>query len=124
MALLADELGYGDAGSFGIGQLLLLLAGVLLVLAGLLGKRFIAAYHGTAIILLNTIILLALVEPIAIDIGKSSFQTRQAGIENLPYYGDQDWSDDYRQEAGLAQGFAHLKDVHWALVQQEEQPKS
>ena len=65
-SFLADLLGYGDTGSFGI-----------------------------AVVFLNTILFILLLELGAIILGRISFRDRQAGSENLPYYAAQEWSRVY-----------------------------
>ena len=112
-AFLADLLGYGDAGSFGIGQILLVIAGGLVFLFGVFGKRFIQIYRDFAVVFLNTLILIALLELTAIVIGRFSFRERQADIENLPYYAAQDWSKLYWDEAGLALGVRYQPYIVW-----------
>ncbi len=112
-AFLADRLGYGDVGSFGIGQLLLALAGLVVSLIGLLGKRFLSLYRQVAVHLLNTLVLLALLELLAILVGRSTFQIRQAGIQDVPYYADQDWSELYWREAGVSESYHYQPYVVW-----------
>jgi hypothetical protein len=113
LAFLADRLGFGDAGSFGIGQFLLALVGFSVLLMGLLGRRFVNLYRDTAIIFLNTLILLALVELTAIVIGRTSFQVKHTGIQDLPYYAAQDWTEAYWQEASPSMGYHYEPYVVW-----------
>jgi hypothetical protein len=113
LAFVADKLGYGDSGSFGIGQLLLALVSLILLLIGLLGKRFFKLYQAVATIFLNTLILLALLELGAIIIGRSYFQVKHTGIQYLPYYAAQDWTKVYWQEANLTQGYHYQSYVVW-----------
>lgn len=112
-AFLADLLGYGDAGSFGIGQLFLAMAGGLVFLLGVFGKRFIQIYRDIAVVVLNTFVLIALLELTAIVIGRFSFRERQADIANLPYYAEQDWSKVYWDEAGLSLGVQYQSYIVW-----------
>jgi hypothetical protein len=113
LALIADKLGYGDAGSFGVGQFLLLMAGLMLLLIGVLGKRFVNLYRGVAIIILNTLLLLAFLELGAIIVGKILFRTRQTHIASLPYYAGQNWAEVYWREAKQAQGVRYEPYVIW-----------
>ena len=57
-SFLADLLGYGDTGSFGIGQLFLLIVGGIVVLIGVFGKRSIQIYRDIAVVFLNTILFI------------------------------------------------------------------
>lgn len=113
MSLAVDRLGFGDVGSFGIGQLLLMLGGIAIVILSLMGRRFLTFYKAGAIIVLNTIILLGFLELVAIVIGKGSFHNRQASIENSTYYEGQDWADMYWKEAGQAQSVRYSPYVIW-----------
>lgn len=112
-AFLADWLGYGDTGSFGTGQFLLTLMGLIVLLVGLLGERFFALYRDAATILLNTLVLLALVELVAIVIGRTAFQRKHTGIQDLPYYAAQDWSEAYWREANAAENYRYEPYVVW-----------
>lgn len=112
-SFLADLLGYGDTGSFGIGQLFLLIVGGIVILIGVFGKRSIQIYQDIAVVFLNTILFILLLELGAIILGRISFRDRQAGIENLPYYAAQDWSKVYWDEARLASGFRYRPYTVW-----------
>ena len=112
-SFLADVLGYGDTGSFGIGQLFLLIVGGIVVLIGVFGKRSIQIYRDIAVVFLNTILFILLLELGAIILGRISFRDRQAGIENLPYYAAQDWSRVYWDEAKLAGGVRYQPYTVW-----------
>jgi len=113
IAFLADHLGYGDSGSFGIGQFLVALTGLVLLLIGLLGKRFIKFYRDMATLLLNMFVLLACLELGAIIIGRSYFQIKHTAIQDLPYYAAQDWTRTYWQEANLTQSYHYQPYVVW-----------
>ena len=112
-AFLADLLGYGDVGSFGIGQIFLVIAGGIVFLLGVFGKRFIHIYRDIAVVFLNTLILIVLLELGAIIIGRLSFRDRQADIENLSYYTEQDWSKIYWDEAGRSLGVQYQPYIVW-----------
>ena len=62
VSLFADELELDHSDSFGVGETLLLLVGVLLLVAAIMGRRFFRLYRDGAVILINTMILLVLVE--------------------------------------------------------------
>jgi hypothetical protein len=99
LAVAADKLGLGSSGSIGTGQILLSVAGFMAALTGALGGKFIKFYRVAAILLLNTIMLLVLVELGAILVGRVLFRTQQSEIQNQAYYADQEWADVYWQEA-------------------------
>jgi lysophospholipase L1-like esterase len=113
LAIFADKLGYGDPGSLGVGQLLLALVGLVVSLTGLLGKRIVELYRGVAILLLNTLVLLAILELGAIIIARSHQAAESAGIEKLPYYASQDWTEVYWREAKLAENYRYEPYVGW-----------
>lgn len=118
IALLADWFGFGQPGSFGIGQFLLVLVGLLTGLIGLLGKRIVNLYQGVAIILLNTLVLLACLELGAIIISRSGLmpsyqETIWVGYQELPYYATQDWAPVYWREAKLAENYGYKPYVIW-----------
>lgn len=98
VAILADRLGLDSSKTFGTGELLLLSLGVALLLLSLLWTRTLSAYKATAIILLNTIVLLAGVELAAIALST----VRQQDAPLPPYYAQQDWSDTYWDENSAA----------------------
>lgn len=112
-AIFADSMGYGDAGSFGIGQYLLILIGLIILLIGFFGAKFFDIYKSTAVIILNTILLLALLELGAIILGRISFRSEQAEIEQLPYYANQEWSNVYWEEAKRALGVRYQPYTIW-----------
>lgn len=117
IALLADRLGFGDPGGLGTGQFLLAGAGLFLVLTGLLGKRIAKLYRATAIILLNTLVLLSAVELGAIVLFRSGILLEYRGVmvgyPELSYYTAQEWSDTYWQEAKLAERYRYEPYVIW-----------
>lgn len=112
-AFLADLLGYGSSGSLGIGQILLLIIGLLFVIAGLLGKRFSFYYQKSATVLLNTIVIIILVELVAIFLGRTLFKPKQAEVLNMPYYSVQEWSNVYWEEAGRSHEVEYEPYVIW-----------
>jgi hypothetical protein len=62
VSLFADELELDHSDSFGVGETLLLLVGAFLLVAAVMGRRFFRLYRDGAVILVNTVILLVLVE--------------------------------------------------------------
>jgi hypothetical protein len=118
LALVTDKLGLGTPGSFGLGQFLLLLMGFILALVGSLGKKFINLYRGIAIIILNTILLLALLELGAIVVSRlelfSSYRENiLTSYLKIPYYSSQDWTQIYWQEARGAENYRYKPFVIW-----------
>jgi lysophospholipase L1-like esterase len=119
IAIFADKLGFGMPGSFGIGQFLLLLIGLILVLVGSFGKKFINLYRATAIIILNTILLFACLELGAIILSRlhlfpSYRENVLAGYPTIPYYASQEWGRFYWQEAKSAENYQYKPYVLWS----------
>ena len=112
LAFALDWLGFGRPGSFGIGQVLLLVVGILGLLIALLGKKTIALYRDVAVILLNTIVLLIFLELAAIVFARSN-QHYINDTESLPYYAKQDWTEEYFREAFEAEQFRYEPYVIW-----------
>jgi hypothetical protein len=118
IALIAGRLGLSEPGTGGIGRLLPIVIGSLLFLLGLLGKKFKDFYQGTALILLNTAILLAFMELSAIAItslglAPSYWDTTLARYLELPYYKGQEWTETYWHEAKLAEAYQYESFVVW-----------
>ncbi|MHC4271410.1 MAG: hypothetical protein ACYST2_03760, partial [Planctomycetota bacterium] len=113
LGLIMDLLGFGRPGSFGIGQLLLVLLGFSVLLIGLLRKKIFNFYRGLAIILLNTLVLIGILELVAIVFSRSSLQIESNRILQLPYYSNQDWAELYWNEAKLAENYAYEPYVIW-----------
>jgi hypothetical protein len=91
IAVAAGQLGFSEPGTFGIGRLLQIVIGSLLFLTGLIGKRIKAFYQGTAIIFLNTALLLVCLELLAIAVARLGFAPSYWDITlarylELPYY--------------------------------------
>lgn len=113
IALLADQLGLGTPGSLGIGQVILALTGILVALGGILGRTFPRFYRGLAVVLLNTVVLLAVVEITAIVMARVAPKTEDLRIKTLPYYASKDWSDTYWREAHGAFDYRYDPYVVW-----------
>lgn len=117
LGLAADRLGLGTPGSFGRGQIVFLLTGLIVFVFGLLtrvndvqsgrsfGHRMAVLYRAAAIVLLNTLVLLMCLESGAILVlrvgnvfsGAAHPQLPDPRAE-LPYYTSQDWTVEYWQE--------------------------
>lgn len=115
--LLADWTGLSRPGSFGGDQILLVSAGLVALVSGFLfrvndvrslrslGQRIAVLYRGAAIVILNTLVLLALLELGAMLVltvesllsGLAEAQMTDPRAE-LPYYTSQDWAAKYWQE--------------------------
>lgn len=115
--LLADWTGLSRPGSFGGDQILLVSAGLVVSLVGFLfrvndvqslrsfGQRIACLYRGAAILVLNTLVLLACLELGAIFVltaeslfsGLAELPVIDPRVQ-LPYYTSQDWAATYWQE--------------------------
>lgn len=101
--LTADLFGFGRGG-FGRTQVLLILAGATALLIAALGRRFRRVYTDTALVVVNTALLLALVELSASAtryVLRGSFRDSNAGrqlSENVSYYADRTWSASFWSE--------------------------
>ena len=76
-ALFGNIIGISSGEGIGFGQIFTALSGILIVLAGAFGRRFVNGYRSVAIMILNTLILLALLEFSALILIK------MIGIENF-----------------------------------------
>ena len=112
-ALLVDRLGLGSPGSLGIGQVLLGLAGVALVLMGLLGRKFTNLYVTVATSLLGMVVLLGALELGSIVVARFALRSRAARIENLPYYKAQEWTSLHWREARQAEAYRYEPYLLW-----------
>jgi lysophospholipase L1-like esterase len=118
VALLARSLGFGGASGVGIGQIIQISVGMLLVLAGLLGRAFGRFYQALAVVVLNTWILLALLELTAIatvrlKLVPSYVDVTMARYQELPYYREQDWTSEYWREARVAESYRYVAYAGW-----------
>ncbi len=114
-ALAADQLSPGGSGGFGRGQLLIAMAGAALIAGSLAGRRIVPLYKGLALLLLNTLVVLVVVEIAATAVlrllgsgppaGDAATRYRQR-IEQVSYYADQPWAAEFWAE-------------HWRAEQQQ-----
>jgi lysophospholipase L1-like esterase len=117
-SFLTDMFGFGMPGSFGTGQIILVGFGMLTLLAGLLWTNFPHFYRGLAIISLNTLLIIALLELVAIIIARSGLVQSYSDITlarylQIPYYLEQDWTEDYWREAKQAEDYRYEPYVGW-----------
>jgi len=95
-ALFDSSLGLGDP--LDPTHLSALVLGIAALGAAVAGKRIVPAYGTSAVLVMNTILLLALVElGAAIVIGRSSSSTTLPG-EGSPYYREKPWATAYWRE--------------------------
>jgi hypothetical protein len=92
--------------------------GLFLHLSGAAGKRIKALYQGTAIILLNTALLLACLELAAsviagLGLVPSYWDVTLARYLELPYYREQEWAEAYWHEAKSAEAYQYHAYVVW-----------
>jgi lysophospholipase L1-like esterase len=104
-ALASDLFGLSDPG-IGGGQILLASMGLVLIVIGLLGRGIVQVYRISAVILLNTVLLVLGLEiglRLVGSISSRLFPQRPAQIEldsrtTLPYYAGQEWSSTFWTE--------------------------
>lgn len=118
VAFLIDFIGFGQPGSFGRGQFLLVAIGTSLLLAGFLGRKVFDLYRGTAIILLNTLVLLACVELISIVLARARFfpfdeNNAWQGYKHTDYYAGKEWKDTLFLESKLVEQYRYKPYVIW-----------
>ena len=70
VGVLGNSLGLSQGSGFGYGQFFVCIVGVLLVTAGFTGKKFPAVYRSASVILMNTVLLILLVEFISLMVTK------------------------------------------------------
>jgi hypothetical protein len=117
LVLLADPLGLSGRG-FSRGQLLVLLVGVSLVILGGMRERIVKVYQTIAILLLNTIVLLIILEisagVLSWVISTDEDTAPPANFKlNLSYYQSQDWSRQYWREFNAAEKYRYQPFVGW-----------
>lgn len=118
ISFMADQLGFGQPGSFGGGQVMLALAGLVMILIGVIGQRIVELYRWIAIIVLNTFVLVAIMELVAIVVARSGVipsyrQEVFAAYQDLPYYASQDWTEVYWREATQAENYRYEPHIIW-----------
>ncbi|MBZ0301955.1 MAG: SGNH/GDSL hydrolase family protein [Anaerolineae bacterium] len=112
-AVTADLLGMSNPGDVGFVQVSAVLFGLLLIMIGYLGRRFVDVYRATAIITLNILVILFVMEAglrfvdrarvwIARNTAAETAPTSEASLVDsraaLPYYRQQDWSAELWRE--------------------------
>ncbi|MGB6366057.1 MAG: SGNH/GDSL hydrolase family protein [Thermoanaerobaculia bacterium] len=116
VALLADELGLDHSPNFGAGETLLLIAGVGVLAVALAGPRFQTLYRGAAILLLNTLVVIGVLELTLIAYSTlTGTSLAPTGLidslsdhyRGLSYYAAKEWGEQYWDEndRGAAQHY-------------------
>jgi hypothetical protein len=106
---LLKDVARGQPISFGLFQTIPVILGAVLLAAGLLGSRLLAAWRGLGLLLLNTIVLLWLSNLLAGAVLRLLPTPRYAGSAHLPWYDSQPWIADYRAD------FPHVNsNYRWA----------
>jgi lysophospholipase L1-like esterase len=118
IALTANQLGFGIQGSFGTGQVIQMIIGLLLALTGLLGRKMKDFYLGTAVVLLNSLLLLGVMELGAITIARLGLVPSYSEVViqrylTLPYYREQEWTHDFWREARQAESYRYEPYLIW-----------
>lgn len=76
-ALFGNVIGLSSGEGAGFGQIFMAISGILIILAGAFGRKFISGYRSVAILILNTLLLLAFLEFSALILVKL------IGVENM-----------------------------------------
>lgn len=118
VGLTADFIGLGRSGSFGIGQILALAAGLGCLAAGLLGPRIVPLYRGVALVFFNSLLLLVLLELAAIGLVRSGLVNTPRGdlverFRQMDYYRSQPWGPGFWDEAVAAESYRYEPYVVW-----------
>lgn len=66
LSLLANSLGLSISGGFSRNQIFIAGSGLILILAGVIGRKFVSVYKGGALILLNTLVVLFVLEVLSL----------------------------------------------------------
>jgi hypothetical protein len=109
-AFIVDWIGLSAPGKFSLGQIVLVVIGLLILVIGVLGRRIATVYRGAAILLLNTIVILVCLELAAAVTIKilDQFPSTPAPETQLPYYRSQVWSKEYWREFDKAQSSMYV----------------
>jgi lysophospholipase L1-like esterase len=107
IGLAADIIGLSRSPGIGALQLLLMALGAAIVLIVLLGRRTASVYRGTALIALNTVMLLVAVEFCAM-LALWLLKPEEAPPKRVAYYAAQQWSEAFLREYNRA----HRKTFH------------
>jgi hypothetical protein len=119
IGVLADQLGIGRPGGLGLGQVLLIVFGIVVILVALLGNKAIVLYKSLALLALNTLLLFLFLELGSIFLMRSGLiQTFQESVraesQEVPYYAARDWSETYWREAPQAENYRYEPYVVWS----------
>jgi lysophospholipase L1-like esterase len=106
------------AGRLGLWSFLPAVIGLFVILTGILGNKFKNFYQATAIIVLNTALLLGLFELGARFIDRTGIvptykDTHIQRYLTLPYYRQQEWAINYWNEAQLAESYRYVPYIVW-----------
>ncbi|MBZ0308358.1 MAG: SGNH/GDSL hydrolase family protein, partial [Anaerolineae bacterium] len=113
--LFADSLGLSASGD-STGPLLMMLVGGLILLVGLLGKKFPAFYRGLGLILLNTLVFILLIEigfGVIAKVISTEDEPEVTGWRALPYYQEKPWGDVYWEEDTISRQLQYDPFVAW-----------
>lgn len=116
LAIAAEKLGLDTQEGWGSGELLLLSLGLLILLLGYSGARALDSYRALALVLLNTLVLITLIELTAtglFSLGIVSEAEERRKRPDAPYYDAQRWSKIYWREHARAGGKRYQPFVEW-----------
>jgi lysophospholipase L1-like esterase len=114
-AFLSGRMGLSEPGTFGSGKFLLVLFGFLLLLVGLLGRRFTNFYKGFALIMLNTILLfffIELVSRVVIKLQEKLAKSPETDVL-ITNFDSQNWTDAFLDEYNKAYKQKYYPWVVW-----------
>lgn len=116
LGLAADVIGLSSSPGLGTLQLLMIASGGMLVLLGWLGRRIAAAYRGTALVALNTAVLLVLVNAGAWFLLRWPLRASEGAADRptvADRYGNEPWAETYVADY---QRVHHRKQYHPFVV--------
>jgi hypothetical protein len=114
LGLIAVAAGFGIVYGASVHKLVIALAGLLLIAAARRGGTMVRGYRATALILLNTLVLLVSIEAVAAVAWWLWGHDREPFRPRVPaYYASQDWGAGYLREADTIDHVAYAPYVMW-----------
>ena len=118
-AILGDRFGLGDTGGFGLSQALALFLGCGMVAFAWTGKNFPGLYRGTSLLILNTLVLLILLElgaGVLLRVVNYAGSWATPPVTRAAYYAEQSWGAAYWPEFDRAYTFRYSPYELWRVA--------